>query len=133
MPDKPQEESFTVVDRRGRRDRPEAPDAPGSMASSRVGSERSSAPSAGPASSEIDLAVLFFMLANSALVHLGEAPDPVTGAAHRDLGQARLSIDLLGLLREKTRESRTPEESALLDELLYDLQLRFVEATEGKV
>ncbi len=68
------------------------------------------------------------MLASSALVHLGTAPDPMTGVARRDLAQARLSIDLLRLLREKTEGHRTPEESQFLEEILYDLQMRFVEA-----
>jgi hypothetical protein len=68
------------------------------------------------------------MLASSAVVSLGDAPDPMTGQRHRDLTNAADAIDLLILLREKTEGHRTPEETQVLDELLYDLQLRYVNA-----
>lgn len=75
-----------------------------------------------------DLASLFLLLANSALLHLGEAPEAMAGRAPADLAQARFSIDLLRLLKEKTEGNRTPEETRLLEGVLYDLQLRFVQA-----
>jgi hypothetical protein len=52
----------------------------------------------------------------------------MTGQRHRDLTNAADAIDLLILLREKTEGHRTPEETQVLDELLYDLQLRYVNA-----
>ena len=70
------------------------------------------------------------MLAGSAAMALGEAPDPMTGQAHRDLDQAADLIDLLILLREKTEGNRSPEETQILDEIVYDLQLRYVSATK---
>ncbi len=65
------------------------------------------------------------MFANSALSGLGEVADPVTGQRHIDLAQAEEGIDVLLLLREKTEGNRTAEESAALDDALYDLQMRF--------
>jgi hypothetical protein len=47
-----------------------------------------------------------------------------------DLPQAADAIDLLILLREKTEGNRSPDESRILDEVLYDLQLRYVQATK---
>jgi hypothetical protein len=70
------------------------------------------------------------MLGSSAVIALGEAPDPVTGERQRDPAHAAELIDLLALLREKTEGHRTLEESQLLDELIYDLQLRYVSATK---
>ena len=70
------------------------------------------------------------MLASSAAAMMGEAPDPITGEVHHDLTQAAELIDLLLLLREKTEGNRTPEETQILDEILYDLQLRYVAATK---
>jgi len=78
----------------------------------------------------VDLNALFLMLASSALVHLGVAPG--AGGSQRDLPQARLCIELLRLLQDKTEGHRTAEESQLLDEILYDLQLRFVEAARPR-
>ena len=86
----------------------------------------STAPQEGP-----DLRGLFIMLASSALVNLGEAADPATGERVLDLEQAKEAIDLLALLRIKTNGNRTDQESHLLEEMLYDLQLRFVNAARS--
>ena len=69
---------------------------------------------------------LFVMLGSTGAVALG-SPDPVTGETQRDPVQAAAMIDLLLLLRERTEGHRTPEETQVLDELIYDLQLRYVE------
>ncbi len=81
-----------------------------------------------PPASGLDLRAIFAMFAGSALMALGEAADPVTGERHLDLDQAQEVIDMLMLLRDKTQGNRTPDETALLEEILYDLQLRFVRA-----
>src|SRR5437870_9827049 len=86
-------------------------------------------PEPGP-TGERSLAGLFMMLASSAVVALGEAPDPLTGQRQMDLAQAADAIDLLVLLREKTEGNRSDEESQVLEELIYDLQLRYVRVTK---
>jgi len=121
-PEEP-EASFKVTDRRRRGDdepprtpRPE-PTAP----------PRTQLPPADPGRS---LVGLFMMLGSSTLMALGEA-DPTTGRrGQRDLPMAAEVIDVLVLLREKTEGRRSAEETQVLDELLYDLQLRYVEATK---
>jgi len=70
-------------------------------------------------------------LATEAVVALGDVPDPATGERRRDVAAAAEAIDLLLLLRQKTEGNRTPEETNVLDELLYDLQLRYVRATKS--
>lgn len=72
------------------------------------------------------------MLAHSALVHLGEEHDPSAPGQPRDLAEARYAIDLLALLQEKTSGNRTPEESQLLEALLYDLRLRYVDRLKAR-
>lgn len=71
-------------------------------------------------------------LASSALIHLGEAPNPDTGGATVNLVLARQSLDLLDLLRHKTRGNLTAEEEQLFVSLLTDLRLRFVQKQQGK-
>ena len=66
------------------------------------------------------------------MINLGEAADPVTGERRVDLDQARDAIDVLLLLRDKTSGNRTEQESRFLEKILYDLQMRFVRATEGR-
>lgn len=73
-----------------------------------------------------DLSSVFIMFAGWALIGLGEAPDPATGDRRLDLPQARDAIETLRLLREKTSGNRTDPESRLLEELLYDVQMRYV-------
>jgi Domain of unknown function (DUF1844) len=73
---------------------------------------------------------LFMMLGSSALMAMGET-DPTTGQrGQRDLPMAAEVIDVLALLRDRTEGRRSTEESQVLDELLYDLQLRYVDATK---
>jgi hypothetical protein len=66
-------------------------------------------------------------LSTQALLHLGEIPDPVSGAEQRDLTAAKQVIDILGVLRDKTRNNLEPGEQSLLDSVLYDLRMRYVE------
>jgi len=49
-----------------------------------------------------------------------------------DLAQAQFSIDLLRLLREKTEGHRSPDESRLLEGILYDREMRFVRAARSR-
>ena len=79
---------------------------------------------------ERSLVGLFMMLGSSALLALGEAADPMTGQRQRDLPAAADVIDVLALLRQKTEGHRTSEETQVIDELLYDLQLRYVKASK---
>jgi hypothetical protein len=67
-------------------------------------------------------------LASSAMLHLGEAPDPLTREKKVDLALARNTIDVLGVLKDKTKGNLDDEETKLLDTLLYDLRQKFVEA-----
>jgi Domain of unknown function (DUF1844) len=115
------DEGFRVTDRRGRS---EPPDAAVPPPPPRATDE----PEPGPAAA--DLTSLFVMFATSALIALGESPDPVTGRVRKDLAQAREAIDLLILLRTKTEGNRTSEEERVLSQLLYDLQMRFVHTTK---
>lgn len=70
-------------------------------------------------------------LATSAAMHFGDLDDGETGKpAEANLPAARQMIDILALLQEKTRGNLTPDESDLLEQVLYELRLRFVEKQE---
>ena len=71
-------------------------------------------------------------LASSAAIHFGDLPDPNTGEpAEVNLEGAAQMIDILALLEEKTRGNLTLEERQVLEQVLYELRLRFVEASGG--
>ncbi len=76
---------------------------------------------------EVTISTLFLSLSTQALMHLGEIPDLTTGEPARDLQAARSIIDLLGVLEEKTRGNLDGAEAGLLERVLYDLRMRFVE------
>ena len=70
-------------------------------------------------------------LAHTAAVHFGDVPDPVSGEpSPPNLPAAQQMIDILALLEEKTRGNLTAEERQFLDQILYELRLRYVEATK---
>lgn len=78
----------------------------------------------------VDFPTFVLSLGSSALMHLGEAPHPGSGASEKDLPLAKHSIDILTMLQEKTRGNLTPPEAQLLENLLYDLRLRYVEVAK---
>lgn len=78
----------------------------------------------------IDFATFILSLGHSALMHLGEAPHPETDRIERDLPLAKQDIDLLGLLEEKTKGNLSGDEERLITQLLYDLRMRYVEASK---
>ncbi|MGZ3418839.1 MAG: DUF1844 domain-containing protein [Polyangiales bacterium] len=78
----------------------------------------------------IDFSTLVLSLSQTALVHLGDAPHPEGEDPKRDLLLARQTIDMLGMLQEKTKGNLSGSEERLLDQVLYDLRLRFVELSK---
>lgn len=89
----------------------------------------------GPVNEElprIDFATFVLSLSHSALVHLGDAPDPSGNVSAPNLELARQTVDLLALLEEKTRGNLTGQEEHVLSQALYDLRMRFVEVAKGK-
>ncbi len=80
----------------------------------------------------LDFNALVLSLGSSAIVHLGEAPDPTSGQKREepDLPMAQQSIDLLAMLQEKTRGNLTAEESRFLENMLFDLRMLYVQVSK---
>ncbi len=97
-------------------------------------SEQGSPQSTAPDSSSDGVTVTFgsfvHSLAMSALVHLGEIPDPTVGAMTPNLPLARQTIDLLDVLSKKTAGNLEDDEDKLLSTLLGDLRLKYVQASK---
>ena len=89
---------------------------------------RSSAGASHPAGAgEINFGAFLISLSTEVLVHLGEVADPSSGQPRRDLGMAQQLIDILGMLQVKTRGNLDHDEQALLDAILFDLRMKYVE------
>jgi len=74
----------------------------------------------------VDFTQFVLSLGSSAMLQLGEAPHPADGQYHTDIEGARQTIDILGMLEEKTRGNLNREEENLLKNILADLRIRFV-------
>jgi hypothetical protein len=72
-------------------------------------------------------------LGHTAAVHLGDIADPDTGRrTEPNLDAAAHMIELIALLQEKTKGNLIEPEMRLVDDLLYDLRLRYVQARQGE-
>jgi Domain of unknown function (DUF1844) len=84
-----------------------------------------------PSADGISFVAFVLSLAHTAAVHFGDIPDPVSGQkSDANLPAAQQMIDILALLEAKTRGNLTPEERQLLEQILYELRLRYVEASK---
>ena len=77
---------------------------------------------------ELDFSAFMLSIASSALVHLGELEHPEHANISENLALAKQSLDILGLLQEKTRGNLTDDETKLLEQLLYELRFKYVAA-----
>lgn len=78
---------------------------------------------------EVSFNGLIFSLSSSALIYLGEVPDPNTNKKAKDLELAKHTIDTISMLKEKTKGNLTQEEERFLDSVLADLRWKYVKAS----
>ena len=135
--EKDEQRGFRVTDRRRFAESGEA-----RAAAPETAPEPDAAPAAAPAAAAseppragepVSFVTFLLGLSTQALFHLGEIEDPETRRTHRDLEAAKQVIDILGILREKTRNNLEAAEETLLDSILYDLRIRWVELAQGGV
>ncbi len=82
---------------------------------------------------EISFIGFVISLASTAAVHFGDVENPVSGAKEKpDLPAARQMIDILTLLEQKTKGNLTAEERTVLEQVLYELRMRFVQAAAAE-
>ena len=78
----------------------------------------------------VDFPTFVLSIGSSVLMHLGEAPELSGGEVVKDLALAKHSIDILSMLEQKTKGNLNAAEAQLMEGLLYDLRLRYVEAAK---
>ncbi len=77
---------------------------------------------------EINFSTFILSLSTSALMHLGEIPNPETHKTDKNLPLAKQTIDLIDMLKKKTEGNLETDEDQLITNLLYDLKLKYVAA-----
>jgi hypothetical protein len=129
-----EKKGFTVKDRRFQSEEKEASPAKetGQSASADDSQNRKTRTEGGrresslPPLPALDFSTFIFSLNSSVLVHLGILEEPGTGKKGKNLPLAKQTIDLLGVLEDKTRGNLTPDEENMLKNMLHDLRLMYV-------
>ena len=80
---------------------------------------------------QIDFSTFIMSLTSSAFYHLGDIADPETGKTETNLPAVHQTIDMLTMLREKTQGNLNTEENKLLEQLVYELQMKYVAKSKG--
>jgi hypothetical protein len=81
---------------------------------------------------EINFSTFVISLSTQALMHLGEIANPLSGKNETDILVAKQMIDILAMLQEKTRNNLDTGEETLIEDVLFDLRMKYVEAVKKK-
>ncbi|MDD3844995.1 MAG: DUF1844 domain-containing protein [Syntrophorhabdaceae bacterium] len=77
---------------------------------------------------DLNFSTFLLSLSTSAMVCLGELPDPISSEKNVNLSLAKQTITIIEILKEKTKGNLNAEEDRLIDGILYDLHIRYVKA-----
>jgi len=85
---------------------------------------------------EIQFVQLIFSLKTSAIMQLGKIANPLTGKIERNLNEAKYTIDMLNMIKEKTKSNLTSDEQKIIDDAVFELQMNYIDEVkkdeEGK-
>ena len=76
---------------------------------------------------QLDFATFVLSMSSSALVHLGEVPEPESGQIMENVLAAKQTIDILCMLQSKTKGNLTDQEARLLRDMLFELRMKYVQ------
>lgn len=131
------DKGYTIQDRRRFSPDGEArKDAPEENQQATAGAPQTEEKSAGHAERrqeplpEIDFSTFVISLSTQALMHLGEIANPLTGKIEPDVPVAKQMIDIIGMLKDKTRGNLSASEDRLMEDILFDLRMKYVAAVK---
>jgi hypothetical protein len=81
---------------------------------------------------EFDFSSFILSLATTVQVSLGTIPNPQTNLQAQNLPAAKQMIDIINMLKEKTKGNLNKEEQALIESILYNLRMHYIRVMEGK-
>lgn len=115
---------YTFHDKRGRREEP------GQTPEREASSGEAEGPSAAGQENQpdVDFSTLIMSFASAAVISMGKMPDPATGQTSRNPALAKQNIHIIEMLREKTRGNLTRDEETLVENILYELRMSFLES-----
>jgi len=124
-----QEKSFTVRDKRFSAQKEGEADSKVKEEKKGRESQGGDSPEQEAVLPEINFINFLFSISTSALIQMGEIEDPISQQTVKNLPLAKQTIDLIGMLKEKTKGNLTPDEAKLIENILFDLRMRYVKAT----
>lgn len=80
-----------------------------------------------PEMPQLDFGTFVLSMSSSALVHLGEVPEPESGQIMENILAAKQTIDILCMLQSKTKGNLTDQEARLLKDMLFELRMKYVQ------
>jgi len=80
----------------------------------------------------VDFVSFVLSLTSTAFIHLGEVEDPVEGSRRVDLEAARQMIDIIDMLRLKTKGNLDPQEEKVIERILFELKLKYSQAASAR-
>lgn len=80
-----------------------------------------------PEMPQLDFGTFVLSMSSSALVHLGEVPEPESGQIAENVLAAKQTIDILCMLQSKTKGNLTDQEARLLRDMLFELRMKYVQ------
>ncbi len=75
---------------------------------------------------EVTFSTFIWSLFSSSLVHMGEAPDPSSGQTRKDLALAKHTIDMIAMLKDKTKGNLSSDEQQMIDYILYEMRMKYL-------
>jgi hypothetical protein len=124
-----QEKSFTVRDKRFSAQKEGEGNSKVKEEKKEGGFQEGDSPEQETVLPEINFINFLFSISTSALIQLGEIEDPISQQTVKNLPLAKQTIDLIRMLKEKTERNLAPDEAKLIENILYDLRMRYVKAT----
>lgn len=138
--EKQESKGFTVQDRRrfspetgeAREDTAEAQEAANQASQQTTAAQERADGAQANALPEIDFSTFVISLSTQVLMHLGEIANPASGKVEADISVAKQVIDILAMLCDKTRGNLNANEAQLMEGILFDLRMKYVEAVKNR-
>jgi hypothetical protein len=119
-------EGFTIKDKRSSNQSDEEAKAADESQKKEPAAKEESPPQAEEKEFELNFSTFVLSLTSSAFYHLGDIPDPMTGEKAENLPAVKQTIDILIMLQNKTKNNLDAEEAKLMEQLIYELQVKYV-------
>lgn len=95
-------------------------------------SDESKKKSGGSGELKMDFSAFILSLNASSLIHLGEIPDPESRSRNTNIPAAKHTIEILEIIKDKTSGNLDKDEDQLLDDILYNLRLKFLQHAKAE-